>query len=287
VYSSDPEEAMPRWLAQTFWPQFQGRPCPDVRAPMVYLLSPEGLVVPMPPPDCCCTHAKQTQGCPRVPAEAEMARLKSDVLENLEKLEKAHKLCRKAQRRCEAGQLEEAKQIYEKVLRLCPGSRYEPVVISGLRYIEACMAAEAAAAEEEQEMLPPPKQAKKKCCEPAGVWVMPAPPPVDPRTAEALDDILVFVEPNRPKLYLRVEQASGGEEQDEPPCDTLCNMLRRVMAVLGAVGCTDEGGANKAVPHVECEMQFGNFVIRMTVDKKCPNCCCPKKDACPKEDPVK
>jgi hypothetical protein len=270
------------WLTQSIWQQAQGMPAPNGCVPVVLFFTPDGKPVPVPPPDCCCPRTKQPMACPGECCKDAEAWLKSTVVENLQKLEKACQLCRKAELCCEAGQFDKACQLYEEVLRLCPGSRFAPAATKGLQDVQARRSAEAAAAcAEEQEMIPPPKPAKKKCCEPTGVWLVPPPPP---GAGPVGDDILVLVEPNPPRLFLRIEQPAGSEEHEQSSCEALCTMMRRVMAVLGAVGCADDCESCTPAPHVECELQFGNCVIRMTVDKKCPNCCCPKQECCPKEN---
>jgi hypothetical protein len=88
-------------------------------------------------PGLTCPYLKpQSAGKP--PADAD--RLERGVLDNLEKLEEARRVYRKAERHTEAGEWEQARACYERVQALCPGSRYDELAAAGLRDVAARLA---------------------------------------------------------------------------------------------------------------------------------------------------
>ena len=50
----------------------------------------------------------------------------NSALDNLAKLRKADKLYKKAQALREAGEMDSAREYYDRVQKLCPGSRFDP-----------------------------------------------------------------------------------------------------------------------------------------------------------------
>src|SRR5262249_39078110 len=111
------------------------------------------------------------------------------------------------------------------------------------------------------EMIPPPKKAPKQpgCC-PPGVWLLPPPPAlVEPLGVEPMDRLLSLVEPCRPKLFLHVEDEGNGEEQEEPPCDDVGALLRKLLTVLGVGGCADVDASSPQAPRVDCQLEIGGF----------------------------
>jgi len=65
------------------------------------------------------------------------------TLENLQKLEQAQRILRKAERYEKAGETDRARACYERVQLLCPGSRYDHVARVRLRQLEPPGAVEA------------------------------------------------------------------------------------------------------------------------------------------------
>jgi hypothetical protein len=98
--------------------------------------APESFCPPLPKfTDSTCPYLQRT--APNPEAMSPDAGTDPDsVSENLEKLNRAHALYRKAEQRRRAGLPGDASVLYELVRRLCPGSRYDHLAARGLRKLQ-------------------------------------------------------------------------------------------------------------------------------------------------------
>jgi hypothetical protein len=104
-----------------------------------------------------CPYLQQKEAEKHKDKEPQPPAIGGSVLENLDKLEKAHKIYRHAEHCRRTGLLEEACWFYEEVHELCPGSRYDHKAVVWLQMVQAQLASDAIGeSAEEQEALPPP-----------------------------------------------------------------------------------------------------------------------------------
>jgi hypothetical protein len=139
------------------------------------------------------------------------------VLDNIEKLEKARKIYRKAERLRKADEVEKACRCYEQVQHLCPGSRYERLATGKLQKLSVQRAAPAErGASTEEEATPPkeeepdnqPRSQETLPLPKADTPLLPALPPIDPKVVDALEKILAAsAEPGRAQLVIQQEEA--------------------------------------------------------------------------------
>ena len=111
---------------------------PDLPACLKVMCQPEGDEPSEAAPAPCpytCPYLRQKEMEKRHPhvEPAEPA----TTLENLEKLEQAETILGRAERHREAGRPELARACYERVRRLCPGSRYDRMATARLRELKA------------------------------------------------------------------------------------------------------------------------------------------------------
>jgi hypothetical protein len=166
-----------------------------------------------------CPYLKK-QGTAKASSAADAVGLGNSVLDNLERLTKAHQFYRKAEHYRRTGRFDTACEYYERAQQVCPGSRFDHLAEARLREVYAERAAEAAHSGcEEQEVLPMPHKVRepellpmphavpaKKEWQDDSVWLHPT-PPVDPETILALDRLLNF--------WSCTRGAAGSEEGEE------------------------------------------------------------------------
>jgi tetratricopeptide (TPR) repeat protein len=115
--------------------------------------------VGLPPADVTCPYLREKisreQEAP-LPASA----MPGTVLENLNKLEQAAQLYRQAGSCRRAGRTDEARDCYESIHELCPGSRYDRLAGEKLQTIEAGQSPPATEAAGEEEEVPGPCHGK-------------------------------------------------------------------------------------------------------------------------------
>jgi hypothetical protein len=101
------------------------------------------------PADCTCPYLRQ-QARERNKHAADNHGPEHSVLENLERLEKARRLYRQAEFYRRVGKGETAARLYEKVQRLCPGSRYDRKATGRLQVLHREEEVQAPAGEEQE-----------------------------------------------------------------------------------------------------------------------------------------
>lgn len=128
-------------------------------------------------------------------------------------------------------------------------------------------------------MIPPPRKAETQPQSmPPGVWLLPVPPPlVEPWGVEPMDRVFLFVDPLCPKLAVRLEEQGGNEEQEEPPCDDLGCVFRKLLTAIGlGAEVAEEPSPSPEPSKMECELQLGSFTFRLTFGWK--SSACPKSE---------
>ncbi len=176
-----------------------------------------------------CPYLKQ-QAMPRPTLVPPLGDITRGVLENLQRLEEAQKLSRRAEQHRRRGQVEQACQCYEEVHRLCPGSRYDHQALNQLRQLEAAKSGEGnTSVGEEQEQVPPPKPKGQRLdkkpdapshedapASPDGETVLHfAVPLVDPQVVHALHLLRQLCPEGAGSRILLVVDAPTGREKQE------------------------------------------------------------------------
>jgi hypothetical protein len=104
-----------------------------------------------------CPFLRQKAAENQVPVQGATTAAETTVLDNITKLEKAHKLYLQAEHYRRTGVLDLAACCYAEIQALCPGSRYDEKATARLQLVLAQMEVEATDAEEEESVPTPEK----------------------------------------------------------------------------------------------------------------------------------
>jgi hypothetical protein len=188
---------------------------------------------PAPSTEAECPYLRQQATDIQAAATGSAARPVS-VLDNLEKLDKAHEAYNEAEYHRRQGRLDTACDLYERVLQLCPGSRFDRMAADRLAELRALAPAARDATASEEQSDPPPRQSseggsKKPLQRHEVPTPLPVPlqssllesipatlPPIDPKLVAALERLLVSAgEPDLPKLILQEGPNQSAAEHDD------------------------------------------------------------------------
>jgi hypothetical protein len=249
-------------------------------------------------PETTCPYLKE-RAEEKKPEPVDPAELENSVLEKLDQLEVAGRLLRLADYYRSRGDTAAACQLYRKVQRLCPGSRYDRMAASRLGELFA------APPEEKGDSPPPqPEDGPDNPAEPEQSFAHPL-PAIDPEVAAALEKVLAgAADPLPAKLVILREEkdkadgqeppalpwpgglppvafpsllveaedpdlaARDGEEAEEPgqpaePAPDLNAVLREVIEAVGSGVSIDIDSSREDCLRAACEVEVGGVEFKL------------------------